>query len=67
MDESFRRRVEERADATAADLRRGGLGTVEPGPMSLFDHVYAHPHPVIDREREWFQAYSASFETEDQA
>ncbi len=62
MDESFRERVEERADATAADLRRGCLGTVEPGPMSLFDNVYADPHPLITEEREAYAAYLAGFE-----
>ena len=62
MDESFRRRVKERADATAADLRRGCLGTVEPGPMSLFDHVYADPHPLIAEERAAYAAYLAGFE-----
>ncbi|MGB2947971.1 MAG: pyruvate dehydrogenase (acetyl-transferring) E1 component subunit alpha [Rhodococcus sp. (in: high G+C Gram-positive bacteria)] len=62
MDETLRGRVAERADDTAADLRRGCLGTVEPAPMSLFDNVYADPHPLIDEEREAYAAYRAGFE-----
>lgn len=62
MNDAFRARVKERADATATELRRGCLGTVEPGPMALFDNVYAGPHPLIDEERERYAAYLAGFE-----
>ncbi len=62
MDDGFRARVEDLADATAAELRRGVLGTVEPKPMSLFENVYVDPHPLIDEEREAFAAYRAGFE-----
>nr|WP_296771035.1 pyruvate dehydrogenase (acetyl-transferring) E1 component subunit alpha [Rhodococcus sp. (in: high G+C Gram-positive bacteria)] len=62
MDDAFRARVKDRADATAADLRRGCLGTVEPSPMSLFDNVYAEPHPLVDEERTNYAAYLAGFE-----
>jgi pyruvate dehydrogenase E1 component alpha subunit len=30
--------------------------------MSLFDHVYADPHPLVDDERRQFETYLASFE-----
>ncbi|SNS56635.1 pyruvate dehydrogenase (acetyl-transferring) E1 component subunit alpha [Rhodococcoides kyotonense] len=62
MDDAFRTRVKDRADATAAELRRGCLGTVEPGPMALFDNVYVDPHPLIDEERDAYAAYLAGFE-----
>lgn len=62
MDDGFRARVEDRADATAAELRRGCLGTVEPGPMALFENVYADPHPLIEEERNAYAAYLAAFE-----
>ena len=62
MNDDVRRRVKARADETAAELRRGCLGTVEPSPMSLFDNVYADPHPLIDDERDAYAAYLAGFE-----
>ncbi|QHE69930.1 Pyruvate dehydrogenase E1 component alpha subunit [Rhodococcus sp. WAY2] len=62
LDDTYLTRVQERADATAAELRRGCLETVEPTPMSLFDHVYADPHPLVDDERRQFETYLASFE-----
>jgi pyruvate dehydrogenase E1 component alpha subunit len=62
LDDALITRVQERADTTAAELRRGCLETVEPGPMSLFDHVYADAHPLVDEERRTFAAYLAGFE-----
>ncbi len=33
-----------------------------PGPTdSIFDHVYAEPHPLVDAERAWFATYESSF------
>ena len=34
----------------------------DPEPLSIFDHVYAEPHPLIDEERAQFAAYLDSFE-----
>ncbi|WP_072802754.1 pyruvate dehydrogenase (acetyl-transferring) E1 component subunit alpha [Rhodococcoides yunnanense] len=62
MDHEFVQRVQLRADETAAELRRGCLGTVEPTPMSLFDNVYSENHPLIDEERDNYAAYLAGFE-----
>jgi 2-oxoisovalerate dehydrogenase E1 component alpha subunit len=57
LDEAFVASVETAADETAAALRRGCLGTVDPEPLTLFDEVYAEPHPLIDEERAQFAAY----------
>ncbi|QCB49732.1 pyruvate dehydrogenase (acetyl-transferring) E1 component subunit alpha [Rhodococcus sp. PAMC28707] len=62
VDEEFETRVRDRADTTAAQLRAGCLGTIEPSPMSLFDHVYAEPHSLISEEREHYSSYLAGFE-----
>ena len=62
VDDAFVASVEATADETAAALRRGCLGTVEPEPMSLFDEVYAEPHPLIDEERTQFASYLSSLE-----
>ncbi|MFE7416074.1 pyruvate dehydrogenase (acetyl-transferring) E1 component subunit alpha [Rhodococcus sp. NPDC057529] len=62
VDDEFLARIREQADITAAALRKGCLETVEPGPMSLFDHVYSQPHPLIEDEREQYATYLAGFE-----
>ncbi|OZF05703.1 pyruvate dehydrogenase (acetyl-transferring) E1 component subunit alpha [Rhodococcus sp. 15-1154-1] len=62
MDDALRARVKDRADWTAAELRRGCLGTVEPTAMSVFDNVYADPHPLIAEERDAYATYLAGFE-----
>jgi 2-oxoisovalerate dehydrogenase E1 component alpha subunit len=62
VDDAFVASVDAAADETAAALRRGCLGTVEPAPMSLFDDVYAEPHPLIDEERAQYAAYLQSLE-----
>lgn len=55
-------RVQDRADAAAAELRAGALSLEDPPPAALFDHVYAEPHPGIDRQREAYLAYLEGFE-----
>ncbi|MFC0446872.1 pyruvate dehydrogenase (acetyl-transferring) E1 component subunit alpha [Rhodococcus jostii] len=65
IDENYLAAVQQRADDTAAALRRGCLETVEPEPMSLFDNVYAEPHPLVDEERRQFAVYLDSFEGTD--
>jgi pyruvate dehydrogenase E1 component alpha subunit len=65
IDDDYLAAVQQRAGDTAAALRRGCLETVEPEPMSLFDNVYAEPHPLVDEERRQFAAYLDSFEGTD--
>ena len=65
IDDDYLAAVQQRSDDTAAALRRGCLETVEPEPMSLFDNVYAEPHPLVDEERRQFAAYLDSFEGTD--
>ncbi|MBG6055112.1 pyruvate dehydrogenase E1 component alpha subunit [Salinibacterium sp. CAN_S4] len=50
----------EGADA-ASDIRRRihDLGT--PSVSSMFAHVYSEPHPVMDAQLAWLEAYEASF------
>lgn len=62
IDDEYLAGVTMAADTTAAELRRGCLGTVEPKPMSLFDNVYAEPHPLIDQERDEYRAYLTEIE-----
>jgi 2-oxoisovalerate dehydrogenase E1 component alpha subunit len=65
IDEDYLATVRIRADDTAAALRRGCLETIEPQPLSMFDNVYADPHPLIDDERALFTAYLATLEGND--
>ena len=54
--------LQHESDELAAHLRQGCLDMPDPGPMSVFDHVYADPHAVVEEEREQAAAYFASFE-----
>ncbi|MBF6271555.1 pyruvate dehydrogenase (acetyl-transferring) E1 component subunit alpha [Nocardia farcinica] len=62
IDEDYLASIQQRADETAAELRRGCLETVEPTAMSLFDNVYAEPHPLVDEERRRFASYLDTLE-----
>ena len=63
----------ELSDAFAADLEAEGIGLGErvrtavramraPDGATMFDHVDAAPHAIVDDERAWFTQYEASFE-----
>ena len=63
----------ELSDAFAADLEAEGTALGErvrtavramraPDVATMFDHVYATPHAIVDDERAWFTQYEASFE-----
>ncbi|MDP9399275.1 MAG: pyruvate dehydrogenase (acetyl-transferring) E1 component subunit alpha [Actinomycetota bacterium] len=54
--------VERESDELAARLRSGCLSMPDPEPLSLFEHVYAERHPLLEEEREQFASYLASFE-----
>ncbi|MEH3076651.1 MAG: hypothetical protein PGN11_08195 [Quadrisphaera sp.] len=59
LDAAHRGDVERSADDLARTLRAGCLATVEPEPASIFDHVYAEPHPGLEEERAAFTAWWA--------
>lgn len=61
LDDAAEARVREEADAAAAELRAGCLALPDPAPLDLFDHVYAEPHPVIDRQRAEYARYLDGF------
>jgi 2-oxoisovalerate dehydrogenase E1 component alpha subunit len=64
LDDAYLAQVAAAADQTAAALRRGCLGTIEPLPMTLFDEVYAEPHSLLAEEREQYAAYLAGLDEE---
>jgi 2-oxoisovalerate dehydrogenase E1 component alpha subunit len=61
-DSAFFASLETESDELAAHVRSGCLSMPDPEPMSLFDHVYVEPHPLVDAERGEFATYLASFE-----
>jgi 2-oxoisovalerate dehydrogenase E1 component alpha subunit len=55
--------VEDKADAVARDMRAACIALdKELDPMTVFDDVYEHPHPGLERQRSQYAAYLASFE-----
>jgi len=61
-DQEFYDAVDREADDLAAQVRAGCLAMPDPAPSSMFDHIYAEEHPLVEAERAEFAAYAASFE-----
>jgi pyruvate dehydrogenase E1 component alpha subunit len=62
LDDAFDAMVEETASDAARDLRAGCLAMPDPAPETMFEHVYAGPHPLLDEERAAYGAYLAGFD-----
>jgi len=60
-DSAYFATVEEESEALAVRLRRECRALADPSVSSMFDHVYAEPHPLIEEEREATLTYLASF------
>ena len=61
-DQDFFDSLDEESEALAVRLREGCRALPDPDPLSIFDHVYAEDHPLVDEERAAFADYLASFE-----
>jgi 2-oxoisovalerate dehydrogenase E1 component alpha subunit len=61
-DQAYFEGLEKEADELAAHVRKGCLEMADPHALSIFDHVYAEPHPLIEEEREQFRQYLETFE-----
>ncbi len=57
-------RVAEAADRVARELRAGISGLDDPPPLDVFAHVYAEPHPGLDRQRDEYARYLDGFAPE---
>jgi pyruvate dehydrogenase E1 component alpha subunit len=62
-DQEFLDALDAESDDLAAHVRKGCLEMPDPEPLSVFDHVYADPHPLLDEERQQFATYLDSFES----
>jgi pyruvate dehydrogenase E1 component alpha subunit len=62
LPEVFQAELVDEADALGERLRTEVRAMGRPAADRMFEHVYATPHAVVETEREWFEAYEASFE-----
>jgi pyruvate dehydrogenase E1 component alpha subunit len=62
LPEAFQADLADEADALGERLRTEVRAMGRPAADRMFEHVYATPHAVVETEREWFEAYEASFE-----
>ena len=53
--------VEAEAEEVGAHVRQACRAMPDPAPLSIFDNVYAGPHPLIEAERALTEAYLDSF------
>lgn len=60
-DQEFLDQAKADATAFAAEVRTYCRALTKPEPSSMFEHVYAQPHPLVDAERSWFHDFEASF------
>ncbi|ROS23867.1 pyruvate dehydrogenase (acetyl-transferring) E1 component subunit alpha [Cellulomonas sp. PhB150] len=58
---SFLDQLDAEADALGERIRTTVRAMGRPSPASMFEHVYATPHAVVESERAWFERYEASF------
>ena len=57
--------VEAEADALGERMRAFCRAMPQPGPERMFSQVYAEASPTVERQREEFLAYHASFADEE--
>lgn len=62
LPEVFQAELADESDALGERLRTQVRAMGRPAAGQMFEHVYATPHAVVEGEREWFEAYEASFE-----
>ncbi len=61
LPEGVRAGLAAEADALGEKVRTFVRSLGRPATSTMFDHVYATPHSVVDAERAWFERYEASF------
>jgi 2-oxoisovalerate dehydrogenase E1 component alpha subunit len=62
LDDDAEARVQEAADAVAAELRAGVTTIVDPSWQDVFADVYAEPHAELEAERDAYARYLDGFE-----
>lgn len=62
IDDAFVTQCDEDAHDLAMRLHQHIHGMADPDPSTIFEHVYAEPHPLVEAERADYLAYAAQFE-----
>ncbi len=62
IDETYVKECEEEAHDLAMRLHHYIHGMEDPDPLTMFDNVYAEPHPLVEAERAAHIEYMAQFE-----
>ncbi len=65
LPEVFQAELAGEADAFGEHIRTTVRGMGRPSSESMFAHVYATPHSVVDAERAWFTEYEQSYAQHD--
>jgi 2-oxoisovalerate dehydrogenase E1 component alpha subunit len=60
-DDAFFADVDEEGDRLALELRQGVTTMPDPLVDTIFDHVYAERHPLVESERAWYAKYLEQF------
>ncbi|MFE7133856.1 pyruvate dehydrogenase (acetyl-transferring) E1 component subunit alpha [Streptomyces sp. NPDC057638] len=63
-DDAYFTGIDEESDVLARRVREAVRAMPDPDALSMFDHVYADGHALVDEERAEFAAYQASFAEE---
>lgn len=61
LPDAYRAELAAEADALGEKVRTTARSLGRPATSTMFEHVYATPHSVVDAERAWFESYEASF------
>ncbi|MBO0898823.1 pyruvate dehydrogenase (acetyl-transferring) E1 component subunit alpha [Cellulomonas sp. zg-ZUI222] len=61
LPEVFQAQLAAESDAFGEHIRTTVRAMGHPSSHSMFEHVYATPHAVVDAERAWFTQYEQSF------
>jgi 2-oxoisovalerate dehydrogenase E1 component alpha subunit len=61
LPDAYRAELAAEADALGQKVRTTARSLGRPATSTMFEHVYATPHSVVDAERAWFERYEASF------
>lgn len=61
LPDAYRAELAAEAEALGEKVRTTARSLGRPATSTMFEHVYATPHSVVDAERAWFERYEASF------
>lgn len=59
-DEEWAAALDAEAEALGERMRREVRALGAPAPSTMFEHVYATPHAVVDADRAWYEEYAAA-------